>query len=76
MTSEPESDQVLVARRVISAPRERVFATYVDPARLDRWLGAARIRRIDTESFAASFAGRTTIPLRLMLSFSVFLAIR
>lgn len=38
----------LRATVTVRAPRERVFATYVDPALLDRWLGAARIRRIET----------------------------
>ena len=38
MTSEPEFDEVLVVRRIISAPRERVFAAWLDPEQLARFM--------------------------------------
>ncbi len=38
MTPEPEFDEVLIVRRVIPAPRERVFAAWLDPEQLARFM--------------------------------------
>src|SRR4051794_2960908 len=36
--SSSTSGETLVVRRVIPAPRERVFAAWLDPARLSKWM--------------------------------------
>jgi uncharacterized protein YndB with AHSA1/START domain len=40
-TDEPAARREIVARRVLDAPRERVFAALADPAQLARWWGPA-----------------------------------
>jgi len=39
MSSTHDSAEVLVIRRVLPVPRERVFTAWLDPASLARWMG-------------------------------------
>ena len=39
MTDEPAAGERVVVRRVIGAPRERVFRSWTDPEQLRRWWG-------------------------------------
>ena len=39
MSSTQDSAEVLVIRRVLPVPRERVFAAWLDPVSLARWMG-------------------------------------
>jgi uncharacterized protein YndB with AHSA1/START domain len=39
----PESDSTLVITRTFDAPREDVFAAWVDPEQLSRWMGPRHI---------------------------------
>src|SRR5690349_15555451 len=38
MTARSSGDEVLIVRRTIAAPRERVFAAWLDPAKLSRFM--------------------------------------
>ena len=41
MSSTQDSAEVLVIRRVLPVPRERVFAAWLDPVSLARWMGTS-----------------------------------
>ena len=47
----PESDRTLVVTRIFDAPREDVFAAWVDPEQMSRWMGprhiASEVDRMD-----------------------------
>lgn len=47
----PESESTLVVTRIFDAPREAVFAAWVDPEQMSRWMGppfiAATVERMD-----------------------------
>ncbi len=44
-----DGDGVLVVRRVIPVPRERVFAAWLDPVGMTRWLCAGKVTRATAE---------------------------
>ena len=44
-----ERGGVLVVRRVLAVPRERVFAAWLDPASLARWMCPGDVRRTTAE---------------------------
>lgn len=39
LTVEPRADREIVSERIFDAPRERVFATFLDPALIPEWWG-------------------------------------
>jgi uncharacterized protein YndB with AHSA1/START domain len=39
LTVEPRADREIVSERIFDAPRERVFATFTDPALIPEWYG-------------------------------------
>jgi uncharacterized protein YndB with AHSA1/START domain len=47
----PEADRTLVITRVFDAPREDVFAAWIDPEQMSRWMGprniASKVDRMD-----------------------------
>ena len=49
MTGEEDPAAVLVVRRVIPAPREDVFAAWLDPASLSQWMRPGDVGRATAE---------------------------
>ena len=66
MTNEPRAD-VLVVRRVIAAPRERVFAAWLDPVSLAKFMRPGDVT-IVTADVDARVDGKFRIVMRHKLS--------
>jgi uncharacterized protein YndB with AHSA1/START domain len=49
MTTADRTGEALVVRRVLSAPRERVFAAWLDPASLAQWMRPGAVSRATVE---------------------------
>lgn len=58
-----DGETVLVVRRTIAAPRERVFAAWLDPSSLARWMAPGTVVRADVE-VDARVGGRFRIIMR------------
>ncbi len=62
MSSTHDSAEVLVIRRVLPVPRERVFAAWLDPVSLARWMGTSE--GADVTALDARVGGKFRIVMR------------
>src|SRR5438094_10198699 len=64
MSPTHDSAEVLVIRRVLPVPRERVFAAWLDPVSLARWMGTGEGAEVTALDPKVGGKFRTVMPHR------------